>query len=280
MSGEVLQRNKAWKAAAYVIMIFFTFVTLGPLVWLFYSSFKPHTEIVRNSFSLPRALYLKNYAEAWRLAHLGILILNSIFYSTVTTLMVTLLALATGYGFAKFRYRVSRVFFYFYTLGLLIVVHSVLVPLFVMETRLKIDDTRLGVLVPYVAFGLPFMVFLAYSYIRGIPDSLQEAAVIDGASYLLIFRQIIVPISAPVTATMLIFSFLSTWNELVLMLTLTSDEALRSLPAGLLSFSSGRTQNYGLQLAALVIATGPMIVFYAAFHNQLAKGFAAGALKE
>jgi raffinose/stachyose/melibiose transport system permease protein len=280
MSGEVLQRNIAWKAAAYVIMIFFTFVTLGPLVWLFYSSFKPHTEIVRNSFSLPRALYLKNYAEAWRLAHLGILILNSIFYSTVTTLMVTLLALATGYGFAKFRYRVSRVFFYFYTLGLLIVVHSVLVPLFVMETRLKIDDTRLGVLVPYVAFGLPFMVFLAYSYIRGIPDSLQEAAVIDGASYLLIFRQIIVPISAPVTATMLIFSFLSTWNELVLMLTLTSDEALRSLPAGLLSFSSGRTQNYGLQLAALVIATGPMIVFYAAFHNQLAKGFAAGALKE
>jgi raffinose/stachyose/melibiose transport system permease protein len=104
--------------------------------------------------------------------------------------------------------------------------------------------------------------------------------VIDGASYLLIFRRIIVPVATPVTATMLIFSFLSTWNELVLMLTLTSNEALRSIPAGLLSFSSGRTQNYGLQFAALVIATGPMILFYALFHNQLARGFAAGALKE
>jgi raffinose/stachyose/melibiose transport system permease protein len=280
MPGEVMQRNIGWKAAAYLIMVFFTVVTVGPLVWLFYSSFKPHAEIIRNAFLLPKALYLQNYAEAWRLAHLGTLILNSIFYSTVTTLIVTVLALATGYGFAKFRYRVSRVFYSFYTLGLLIVVHSVLVPLFVMETRLNIDDTRLGVLIPYVAFGLPFMVFLAYSYIRGIPDSLQEAAVIDGASYLLIFRRIIVPVATPVTATMLIFSFLSTWNELVLMLTLTSNEALRSIPAGLLSFSSGRTQNYGLQLAALVIATGPMILFYALFHNQLAKGFAAGALKE
>jgi raffinose/stachyose/melibiose transport system permease protein len=249
-------------------------------VWLFYSSFKPHAEIIRNAFVLPKALYLQNYAEAWRLARFGTLILNSILYSTITTLIVTVLALATGYGFAKFGYRVSKVFYYFYTLGLLIVVHSVLVPLFVMETRLNIDDTRLGVLVPYVAFGLPFMVFLAYSYIRGIPDSLQEAAVIDGASYLLIFRQIIVPVATPVAATMLIFSFLSTWNELVLMLTLTSNESLRSIPAGLLSFSSGRTQNYGLQLAALVIATGPMILFYALFHNQLARGFAAGALKE
>jgi raffinose/stachyose/melibiose transport system permease protein len=253
---------------------------VGPLVWLFYSSFKPHADIIRNAFALPKGLFRQNYTEAWRLAHLGTLILNSIFYSTVTTVIVTLLALATGYGFAKFRYRISRVLFSFYTLGLLIVVHSVLVPLFVMETRLHIADTRLGVLVPYVAFGLPFMVFLANSYIRGIPDSLQEAAVIDGASYLLIFRRIIVPVATPVTATMLIFSFLSTWNELVLMLTLTSNEALRSIPAGLLSFSSGRTQNYGLQFAALVIATGPMILFYALFHNQLARGFAAGALKE
>jgi raffinose/stachyose/melibiose transport system permease protein len=280
MPGEVMQRNVGWKAAAYLIMVFFTIVTVGPLVWLFYSSFKPHADIIRNAFALPKGLFRQNYTEAWRLAHLGTLILNSIFYSTVTTVIVTLLALATGYGFAKFRYRISRVLFSFYTLGLLIVVHSVLVPLFVMETRLHIADTRLGVLVPYVAFGLPFMVFLANSYIRGIPDSLQEAAVIDGASYLLIFRRIIVPVATPVTATMLIFSFLSTWNELVLMLTLTSNEALRSIPAGLLSFSSGRTQNYGLQFAALVIATGPMILFYALFHNQLARGFAAGALKE
>ncbi len=280
MSGEVMQRNTGWKVPAYVIMILFTVITVGPLFWLFYSSFKPHADITRNVFALPRTLHVANYTEAWRLAHLGILIANSVIYSSVATATTVFFALGAGYGFAKFGYRVSRIFYVFFAMGLLITVHSVLVPLFVMETRLKIADTRLGVVLPYIAFGLPFMVFLAQSYIRGIPDSLQEAAVMDGASYLHIFRTIIIPMATPVLATMLIFSFLSNWNEFILVFTLTSRETVRSLPAGLLSLAAGRTRNYGLQFAALVIGTLPMILFYIFFHNQLAKGFAAGALKE
>ena len=165
-------------------------------------------------------------------------------------------------------------------MGLLITVHSVLVPLFILETKLGIDDTRLGVILPYVAFGLPFLIYLATSYIRGIPDSLEEAAVIDGASYLRIFKDIIIPVATPVVATMLIFSFVANWNELVLVLTLTSKDTLRSLPVGVLAFAGGKTRNYGLQFATLVIATLPMILFYFFFHDQLAKGFSAGALKE
>ena len=280
MSGEVMRRNTGWKVPAYVIMILFTTVTAGPLLWLLYSSFKPHADIIRNVFALPRTLHLANYAQAWRVAHLGILLVNSVIYSSVATVTTVLLAMGAGYGFAKFGYRVSRVFYAFFAMGLLITVHSVLVPLFVMETRLRVADTRFGVLLPYVAFGLPFMVFLAASYIRGIPDSLQEAAVMDGASYLRIFRVIIIPMATPVLATMLIFSFLSNWNEFILVLTLTSRETVRSLPAGLLSLSAGRTRNFGLQFAALVIGTLPMILFYVFFHNQLARGFAAGALKE
>ncbi len=280
MSGEVMQRNTGWKIPAYIIMVLFTVITVGPLLWLLYSSFKPHADIIRHVFALPRTLHLANYTEAWRMARLGILTVNSLIYSAVATAATVLLALAAGYGLAKFGYRISRLFYLFFTLGLLITVHSVLVPLFVMETRLRIADTRFGVLLPYVAFGLPFMVFLATSYIRGIPDSMQEAAVMDGASYLHIFRTVIAPMAAPVVATMLIFSFLANWNEFILVLTLTSKETVRSLPAGLLSFSAGRTRNYGLQFAALVIGTGPMILFYVLFHNQLARGFAAGALKE
>ncbi len=280
MSGEVMQRNVGWKVAAYAVMILFALLTTGPLLWLLSSSFKPHADIVRNVFALPRTLHFANYVDAWRVAGLGNLIRNSVIYSTTATAATTLLALAAGYGFAKLGYRISRFFTFFFTMGLLITVHSVLVPLFVMETRLGIADTRLGVIIPYIAFGLPFLVFLATAYIRGIPDSLQEAALMDGAGYLRIFREIILPVAAPVTATMLIFSFLDSWNEFILVLTLTSRETVRSLPAGLLSLSAGRTRNFGLQFAALVIATGPMILFYVLFHNQLARGFAAGALKE
>jgi raffinose/stachyose/melibiose transport system permease protein len=279
-SGEIMQKNTGWKVVSYFIMIFFTILTVGPLVWLFYSSMKPHADIIRNVFALPTGFYAQNYERAWRLANLGVLILNSVFYSSITTVAVTFLALMTGYGFAKFGYKISRVFFYFYTMGLLIVVNSIIVPLFLLIVGVRLNDTRLGVLIPYIGFGLPFMVFLAFSYIKGIPDSLQEAAVIDGASYLRIFSDIIIPMSIPVAATMLIFQFLNVWNELIIMYVLTSRPSLQSLPVGLLSFAGGRTRDYGLQFAALVIATIPMIAFYILFHNQLAKGFAAGALKE
>lgn len=277
---EIRAKNLSWKITAYIVMGIFTLLTVGPLLWLLYSSVKPHVEIIRHVFRLPDTFHYQNYVQAWQLARLGVMIANSVIYSTAATGLTTLLALAAGYGFAKFGYRISSFFYLFFILGLLITVHSVLVPLFILETKLHFDNTRFGVILPYVAFGLPFLVYLATSYIRGIPNSLEEAARIDGASYLQIFRMIIIPVATPVVTTMLIFSFLSNWNELVLVLTLTSKEALRSLPVGVLAFAAGRTRNYGLQFATLVIATLPMILFYVLFHNQLAKGFAAGAVKE
>ncbi|MCG8479707.1 MAG: carbohydrate ABC transporter permease, partial [Spirochaetales bacterium] len=184
------------------------------------------------------------------------------------------------YGFAKFGFRISKYLHTFFVMGLLVTAHSVLVPLFILETRLGIDDTRLGVLIPYVGFGLPFMVYLATSFIRGIPDSLEEVARIDGAGYLSIFWHVIRPICAPVVATMTIFSFVANWNEFVFVFVLTSSQRLRSLPVGVNAFAGGQSRDFGLLFAALVIATVPMILFYIFFHEQLKKGFAAGAIKE
>lgn len=270
----------AWQIAAYVFMAFFTLLTVGPLIWLAYSSLKPHPDIVRNMFALPTSFYFENYQRAWQLGNLGVLILNSVFYSAIATSITVYLALAAGYGFAKFGFRISGVFYVFFIMGLLVTAHSVLVPLFVMETRIGIDDTRLGVLIPYIGFGLPFMVYLATSYIRGIPDSMEEAAIIDGGTYLQVFWMIIRPLSAPVVATMLIFSFLSNWNEFVFVFILTSREEIRSLPVGVNAFVGGLSRDFGLLFAALFIATVPMIIFYILFREQLARGFAAGAVKE
>ena len=280
MSRALERRNLSWRLFAYGVMIFFTLLTIGPLFWLLYSAFKPNAEIVRDTLAFPKSVYTENFTKAWRLGRLGLYMANSVFYSVVATVATTVLALAAGYGFAKFGYKISGVFYAFFILGLLITAHSVLVPLFVMETRLHIDDTRIGVLLPYVGFGLPFLIYLATSYIKGIPDSLQEAAVIDGASYLATFAKIIAPVAAPAATTMIIFSFLGNWNEFVFVFVLTSKATLRSLPVGVNAFAGGMARDYGLLFAALVIATAPMIIFYIFFHDQIAKGFAAGALKE
>lgn len=269
-----------WKTFSAFFMVFFTLLTLAPLIWLLYSSLKPHPDIVRNVFSLPRELFFGNYTRAWTIGDLGLYTVNSIFYTVVSTVITVFLALAAGYGLGKFGFKISGYLYTFFVMGLLVTAHSVLVPLFILETNLGIDDTRLGVLIPYVGFGLPFMVYLATSFIRGIPDSLEEAALIDGAGYLTIFWHVICPVSLPVVATMTIFSFVANWNEFVFVFVLTTRQALRSLPVGVNAFAGGQSRDFGLLFAALVIATLPMILFYVVFHKQLKRGFAAGAIKE
>ena len=271
---------RLWRLFAYTIMIFFTLLTIIPLIWLAYSSLKPHAEIVRNIFRLPQQLEFDNYLRAWRLANFSTLILNSIFYTTMGTAITVYLAMGAGYGFAKFDYRITRIIYTFFILGLLVTAHAVLVPLFLLERWLLIDDTRFGVLLPYVGFGLPFMIYLATSFIRGLPRAVEEAALIDGATYLAIFHRIILPMSTPVLATMVIFAFLSNWNEFVFVFVLTSRDVLRSLPVGINAFAGGMARNFGLQFAALMIGTIPMILTYIFVHDQLARGFAAGSLKE
>lgn len=268
------------KVLAYLLMITFTLLTIIPLTWMILSAFKPHALIVRHPLAPPMIWYVQNFVLAWTQGHLGIYFVNSIIYSLTATFCTVLFAMSSGYALSKFHYKSSRFVSLLYTLGLLITVHSVIVPLFIMETKLGLSNTRLGVILPYIAFGLPFQVFLATTYIKGIPDAMQESAIIDGANYIQIFLRIITPVATPIISTMFIYTFLGNWNEFILVLTLTSDLTVRSLPVGINSFAGGMSRDYGLQFAALVIGTVPMIIFYLIFKDKIAQGFAAGALKE
>jgi len=268
------------KVLSYLLMITFTLLTIIPLTWMILSAFKPHALIVRHPLAPPMTWYVQNFVLAWTQGHLGIYFINSTIYSLVATFFTVLFAMSSGYALSKFHYKSSRFVSLLYTLGLLITVHSVIVPLFIMETKLGLSNTRLGVILPYIAFGLPFQVFLATTYIKGIPDAMQESAIIDGANYIQIFLRIITPVATPIISTMFIYTFLGNWNEFILVLTLTSDLTVRSLPVGINSFAGGMSRDYGLQFAALVIGTVPMIIFYLIFKDKIAQGFAAGALKE
>ncbi len=273
--------NPIGRAIAYAVMVLFAVLTIGPLLWLLYSSFKPESEIMQSMLAFPVVPTLENYVSAWSLGHMGVLFINSIIYTGVATAITVFLAVAAGYGFAKFDYRRTTGFLYFFImLGLLITIPSVLVPLFVVETRVHVADTRLGVIIPYIAFGLPVAIYLATAYVKGVPGSLEESAIIDGATYLRIFWSIIFPVSRPIVATMAILAFVNNWNEFFLVFVLTNKEAVWSLPVGINEFAGALNLNYAIEFAALVIGTVPMIIFYLFFHERLAQGFAQGALKE
>lgn len=271
---------RGWKVFAQVFLILFTMITLLPLVWMLYSSFKLQGEIMLYPMSLPKEPTVQNYLQAWEIGNMGSSFINSVIYAGISTALTVFLAVAASFALTKFGYGSAKVYFSIFTLGLLITVNSVIAPLFIMETRIGLYNTRIGVILPYITFGLPMAILLASSYIRGIPDSLIEAAIIDGANYLQIFWRLILVLSTPVVATIAILTFLRNWNEFVLVFILTSGNHMRSLPVSINSFAGRLNQDYGMQFAALTIGTLPMILFYIGAHNMIIKGFGEGALKE
>lgn len=280
MSKRTQNISKRHQILSYTFLILFTLITVMPILWMIYSSFKPMGEIMLHPLGLPTKPTLANYQKAFEYGHMVSSFLNSVFYSGTSTFATVLLALAAGFALTKFGYKSTKVYFGLFTLGLLITVNSVITPLFIMETNTGLYNTRLGVVLPYIAFGLPMAVLLATSYVRGIPDALIEAAVIDGAGYIQIFWKIILIVSTPVLATMSILNFLGNWNEFLMVFTLTSGEGMRSLPVSINSFAGRLNEDYGLQFAALVIGTLPMLILYLIAHESVIKGFGEGALKE
>ncbi|QQO11295.1 carbohydrate ABC transporter permease [Breznakiella homolactica] len=270
----------SWRASAYIIMILFAVLTIFPLIWLGYSSLKPHAEIIRYPLALPKAPSLNNYFRAWTMGGLGPALMNSFIYTIIATISTLFLALAAAFGITKFPFKSRSFFTGAFSLGLMITVHAVIIPLFLVEVRMGLINKRLGVIIPYIAFDLPMSIMIAISYVRGIPDALIESAEIDGAKYRYVFWQMIVPLSTPVIATMVILSFLRHWNEFLFVFIFTTKTALKSLPVAITQFAGRQNIEYGLQYASLVIGILPMIIFYFIFHKQLIKGFGEGSLKE
>lgn len=273
------QMSPLWRLSAWTVMIGFSLFTVLPMLWMGWTAFKTHREIARDILSFPTSPTFENFTRAWSLGNFDILTLNSIFYSFTTTFFTVLLSLAIAYAFCRIPSRLTRWLSSFVLLGLLLTVHSTLIPLFLIANRVGLTNSHLGILLPYIAFSLPFAIYLATVFMRDIPDEIFDAAVMDGASHLHVFFRIVIPLSAPIIATISIFTFMNSWNEFVLVFTLTSETAVQTLPIGINALAGGRNPNYGLQFASLALGTVPMILFYLLFQKQLHKGFAGGAVK-
>lgn len=221
-----------------------------------------------------------NYRSSWTRGALGWKFLNSFIYAGVSTFFIILLGLMIAYGVSKMPFKkISVVVMALVGLGYLISQQSVLIPLFLMMSKIGLTDTHLGMIIVYTAFGLPLSTMLSAQFMRGLPDSLIESAHMDGASPFRTFISIIAPMCIPVMITVGIISALGIWNEFLLVLVLATSDFTKSLPVGVYSFSSLTSTQLGWQLAALVIATLPAMIVYFSFQKQLTKGVVGGAIK-
>ena len=277
---DVQRINKFSLSIMYFLMIIFTFLAIYPIFWLILQSFKTTQEYMLNSkLSWPQEWFISNYPIAWRNANLGVLILNSIFYTSITVSSVIALSFLAGFAFAKIPSKFTPILHGCFIIGILLTLQSIMVPLFLVINTVGLMNTRLGVLIPYIGIGLPIAIYLSTAYIKGIPNEILESARIDGAKYILIFFKIIMPMAAPVAATVAILSTTGTWNEFMLINILVSRANLRTLPVGIAMFAGTFSTNYGQQFSSMVIGMSPMIIFYFIFRKQITKGVTAGAIK-
>ncbi|MGE5599804.1 MAG: carbohydrate ABC transporter permease [Bacteroidota bacterium] len=279
--GRIARReiDPICRVLLYAVLIGFTCMTILPLVWLLISSFKTTTEFYTNTLGLPKQWTVINYPGAWRIGRFDVLFLNSLFYTTVSTAAIIILSLAASFAFAKIRSFATPFLHGSFVIGILLTIQSLMVPLFIMAYMVRLLDRRLGVLIPYVGLGLPLGVYLCTEFIKSIPDAVMESARIDGAGYLKIFALIVIPMTKPVVTTLAVLSVAWIFNEFMLINVLVGKESLKSLPVGMMKFSSALATDFGKQFAALVIGMVPIVVFYLFFHKQITRGAAAGAVK-
>jgi raffinose/stachyose/melibiose transport system permease protein len=264
---------------ANVFLGFYALLTLYPLIWLMFSAFKTNNEIYSQPFSLPKSFSFENIAKAWEISSMGLAMFNSLFVSVVTLIITLVLGALTAYALSRFQFRLRGVIFGLLLLGMLIPVHSTLVPLFIMLNKLNLLNTYLALILPYFAFELSLSVFVLAAFMSGLPKEMEEAAYMDGSGYWGIFIKIMFPLSMPALSTVAIIGFLRYWNEFAFALVFINDTALKTLPLSLSIFSNGYSTNYSLTLAAMAVSVVPVIILFIVLQERIMKGMVAGAVK-
>ncbi|GAE95243.1 sugar ABC transporter permease [Gracilibacillus boraciitolerans JCM 21714] len=258
----------------------YALLTLYPLIWLFISAFKSNNEIYAAPFALPESLKWDNFVRAWEVSGMGKAMINSFIVTIVSLALLLVLGGAlVAYAISRFQFKFRNAIYALLLFGLLIPVHSTLVPLFTMMNEVKILDTYLALILPYFSFELPIAVFLLAAFMGSFSKEMEEAAFIDGCGYWGIFWKIMFPLSLPALSTVGIIGFLRFWNEFAFALVFINDSALRTIPLTLSVFSTGYSTDYSLTLAAMAISVIPVVVLFLIMQDRIMQGMVAGAVK-
>lgn len=263
----------------YFILGIFSLVNAYPIVWMVINSFKSESEFIVNQFGFPKVFVLENYINAWNTANLGVLFKNSIFICVTATVITVLLGALASYFLSRFTFKMNKFIYTFFIFGLLIPIHATLVPMFILMRNLGLLDTPITLIFPYIAFHLPITIFILTSFMKAFPKDIEESAIMDGCGIFRVFWSIILPMSRPALATVVILNFIYNWNEFSFALVLINDPGLQTLPLGLANFAGQFTTNYGAQMAGLTMSLIPIVIFYLLLEKEIVQGMTAGAVK-
>jgi raffinose/stachyose/melibiose transport system permease protein len=271
-------KNRIFQLAVIIWFGIFSLVIIFPLIWLCLSGLKSNRDFFLNTWSLPEEWLWGNYKAAWD-AGVGDFFFNSVFVTVVSVIIILLLGAMAAYGLSRFHFKGQNILLVMILSGLMLAPQVSLLPLYKLLQAIGLYNTYGALILPYVAFQLPFAIFLMRSYFLSIPHELEESAIIDGCNSWKVFWHIILPMGKPIIASAALLTGMFVWNEFMFALVFIEDSSLRTIPVGLMNLRSQLNTNFGIQLAGLAISALPMIIAYILFQKQFVRGISAGGVK-
>jgi ABC-type glycerol-3-phosphate transport system permease component len=271
--------NLITNVGTYAILIAFLVIFLFPFIWIWSSALKTSQEIARNPFALPSEFRWENLAKAWTVGHFSEYMLNSAIYCAAIVVGSVALACLAGYGLALLPLPGRDSILVLFLLGLTVPFQSVMIPMYYLLRDTHLLETYWAFIVPGIAIRLPFGIFLMRGFFRGLPPELGDAARTDGANEWGVFRQVMLPLSWPGLATLILFQFMWAWNEFAMPLIFVQRDELRPVSLGTMFFFGRFTADRGMIAAGVTLSMIPVVLLYLFLQRKFIEGITAGALK-
>lgn len=266
-----------FKRALSIPMAVIAFTCLYPLFFTLNNALKTNKEYILDRFGIVSAPTFDNFVQAWTRSRLSEYFLNSVTATVGACVLLILLSSMAGFALAILRFPLRRLVFIAILASLMIPVQVVLVPFYKTIIAFGLLNTRIGLILSYTAFFLPFSIYLMTSFYAGLPRELTEAARIDGCSYRQIWWHVIFPLGKPAMITLGILNALYCWNDVLISLLVLQNE--RTLMVGIAALRGEYTTNVPLLCAGIVLAALPIVALYLVFQRQIVNGIATGAVK-
>jgi len=276
----MIRKDRLQNIVLVTLLVIVGLVMLIPILWAVSTSFKAPDEIMRSADKLiPKKFTLENYKVVWGATLMPIYMKNSLIIASTGAALTTVLAIFAAFSLSRYNFPGKNFLFILFLAFIMIPSLICLIGQYVILSRLKFLNSYIPLILIYSALQLPFSIWLVKNAFDQIPKELDEAAMVDGGLDLNIFFSIVLPLSRPNLAGILLYNFLFMWNEFIIAITLISSSTKRTVTTGIYNFIGMYGMNYGPLIAAAIIGALPTIILILFLQKQFITGLTEGALK-
>ncbi|TDG00760.1 carbohydrate ABC transporter permease [Paenibacillus piri] len=271
--------HPAFGILRYVCLIVLSVIFLIPVVFIAFTAVKSNADLLSRPFyAFPEKIQWSNFPAAWDQGKIGMYMKNTIIICLVKVPLGILVEALAAFALTRLNFKWENALFVFFLVGMMVPMQATLVPLNMFLNKVHLVSTYPGIILVYIGFGIPFGILILRGFFRTIPKELDEAALIDGCGVMGKFIRIILPLSMPAVATLIIFDFMATWNEFLLAQIFITKDAMKTITTGLLSFKGEHSTDYTLMNAAVLMSVVPILIVYVSFQKYFVNGL-AGSVK-